>query len=120
MVHINLESYKMYLTTAVYPGIQILKYWRARGRRRGRVSVALRLAPAARPPLGSAVLRHPPPPACFTMSCTVTPAADVPAEFKALALTWPLWESKTHPQKPKKSGKFLFPPVIIVLCARYW
>jgi hypothetical protein len=42
------------------------------------------------------------------MSCTVTPAEDVPAEFKALALTWPLWASKTHPQKPKKSGKFRF------------
>ena len=23
-----------------------------------------------------------------------------------LAKTWPLWESKTHPQKPAKSGKF--------------
>ena len=40
--------------------------------------------------------------------CTVTDAADVPAEFAALAKTWPLWDSKTHPQKPKNSGKFRF------------
>lgn len=40
--------------------------------------------------------------------CTVTDAADVPAEFTALAKTWPLWDSKTHPQKPKNSGKFRF------------
>jgi len=40
--------------------------------------------------------------------CTVTAAADVPAAFKALATTWPLWDSKTHPQKPKNSGKFRF------------
>jgi hypothetical protein len=40
--------------------------------------------------------------------CTVTEAADVPAEFTELAKTWPLWDSKTHPQKPKNSGKFRF------------
>jgi hypothetical protein len=40
--------------------------------------------------------------------CTVTSAADVPDAFKALAKTWPLWDSKTHLQKPKNSGKFRF------------
>ena len=40
--------------------------------------------------------------------CTVTAAADVQDDFKDLALTWPLWDSKTHPQKPKNSGKFRF------------
>jgi len=35
-------------------------------------------------------------------------AADVEDEFTALAMTWPLWESKTHPQDPPKSGKFHF------------
>jgi len=39
---------------------------------------------------------------------THVPAADVTDEFKTLAKTWPLWESKTHPQKPPKSGKFHF------------
>ena len=40
--------------------------------------------------------------------CTVTAAADVPDDFKALATAWPLWDSKTHPQKPRGSGKFRF------------
>ena len=40
--------------------------------------------------------------------CTVTEAADVEAEFKELAKSWPSWDSKTHPQKPKNSGKFRF------------
>lgn len=40
--------------------------------------------------------------------CTVTNAADVEDEFKELAKSWPLWDSKTHPQKPKNSGKFRF------------
>eukprot|EP00092_Neocalanus_flemingeri_P026182 GFUD01028379.1.p1 GENE.GFUD01028379.1~~GFUD01028379.1.p1 ORF type:complete len:226 (-),score=48.09 GFUD01028379.1:291-887(-) len=35
-------------------------------------------------------------------------AADVTDEFKDTALTWPLWESRTHPQTPAKSGKFHF------------
>lgn len=34
--------------------------------------------------------------------------ADVSAEFKSSAAEWPLWDSVTHPQKPKKSGKFNF------------
>ena len=29
---------------------------------------------------------------------THVPAADVEDSFTALALTWPLWESRTHPQ----------------------
>ena len=40
--------------------------------------------------------------------CTVTDAIEVDAEFKELAKSWPLWDSKTHPQKPKNSGKFRF------------
>lgn len=39
---------------------------------------------------------------------THVPAADVTDDFKDLALTWPLWESRTHPQAPPKSGKFHF------------
>ena len=39
---------------------------------------------------------------------TIIRAADVSAEFKATASTWPVWDSKTHPQKPKGSGKFPF------------
>jgi len=57
-------------------------------------------APSAPPPAAKSPSTHP--------LCTVTPAADVPAEFKALAEGWPLWDSKTHPQKPKNSGKFRF------------
>ena len=40
--------------------------------------------------------------------CTVTAAEDVDSTFKELAASWPLWDSKTHPQKPKNSGKFRF------------
>ncbi|KAJ1620462.1 hypothetical protein T492DRAFT_1077705 [Pavlovales sp. CCMP2436] len=39
---------------------------------------------------------------------THTPAAEVSAAFKEAASAWPLWDSKTHPQKPKNSGKFRF------------
>jgi len=39
---------------------------------------------------------------------TIVPAAEVSAEYKATAAQWPVWESKTHPQKPKGSGKFPF------------
>jgi len=39
---------------------------------------------------------------------THVPAEDVKDEFTALAMTWPLWDSRTHPQTPAKSGKFLF------------
>jgi len=35
-------------------------------------------------------------------------AADVTDSFKETALTWPLWDSRTHPQTPAKSGKFHF------------
>jgi len=35
-------------------------------------------------------------------------AEDVTDEFKELAMTWPLWDSGTHPQTPPKSGKFHF------------
>jgi len=39
---------------------------------------------------------------------TYVAAADVEESFKETALTWPLWDSRTHPQKPAKSGKFHF------------
>jgi len=39
---------------------------------------------------------------------TIIPAQEVSAEYKAMAATWPVWDSKTHPQKPKGSGKFPF------------
>ena len=55
---------------------------------------------AAAPAPSAAASTHP--------LCTVTDATDVPAEFTVLAKTWPLWDSKTHPQKPKNSGKFRF------------
>jgi len=35
-------------------------------------------------------------------------AADVSEEYKETAMTWPLWDSRTHPQTPAKSGKFHF------------
>jgi len=68
-------------------------------------SPAAKEAPEAKdcgpaPMLGSAASAHP--------LCTVTDAAEVDAEFKQLAATWPMWDSKTHPQKPKNSGKFRF------------
>ena len=57
-------------------------------------------------------LRH----ACLRHACLREPrlhplsararTSAVTKEFKTLAKTWPLWESKTHPQKPAKSGKF--------------
>jgi len=54
----------------------------------------------------------PPPPADDDQtSCplvTVIRAADVTAEYKEMAAGWPEWSSKTHPQKPAKSGKFHF------------
>ena len=39
---------------------------------------------------------------------THVPAGEVSADFQAAAAVWPLWDSATHPQKPKKSGKFIF------------
>ena len=39
---------------------------------------------------------------------THVPAGEVSADFHAAAAAWPLWDSATHPQKPKKSGKFFF------------
>jgi len=39
---------------------------------------------------------------------TIIRAADVTEEYKKTAEGWPLWDSKTHPQKPKGSGKFPF------------
>lgn len=39
---------------------------------------------------------------------TIIRAVDVTAEYKKIAAAWPLWDSKTHPQKPKGSGKFPF------------
>ncbi|KAK3275805.1 hypothetical protein CYMTET_9075 [Cymbomonas tetramitiformis] len=39
---------------------------------------------------------------------TLIPAAEVSEELQVLAATWPVWDSKTHPQKPKGSGKFSF------------
>ena len=39
---------------------------------------------------------------------TIIRAADVSADYKKMASAWPVWESKTHPQKPKGSGKFPF------------
>jgi len=35
-------------------------------------------------------------------------AEDVKEEFKETAMNWPLWDSRTHPQTPAKSGKFHF------------
>merc|ERR1712083_349241 len=35
-------------------------------------------------------------------------AKDVEDSYTALAMSWPVWDSKTHPQKPPKSGKFHF------------
>jgi len=39
---------------------------------------------------------------------TYVAAAKVSEEFRETALTWPLWDSKMHPQAPPKSGKFHF------------
>ena len=39
---------------------------------------------------------------------TIIRAADVSEDFKTTASAWPVWDSKTHPQKPKGSGKFPF------------
>jgi hypothetical protein len=39
---------------------------------------------------------------------THTPAAEVTAEYKEIAAAWPVWDSRAHPQKPAKSGKFPF------------
>jgi len=65
-------------------------------------------APAKAVAIGKAAAPAAAMPASTHALCTVTDAADVPAEFTALAKTWPLWDSKTHPQKPKNSGKFRF------------
>jgi len=35
-------------------------------------------------------------------------ADDVEDSYKKTASAWPVWDSRTHPQKPAKSGKFLF------------
>ena len=65
----------------------------------------------ARPPSSAA---GDPPPAMAGVAApahalvTIIPAAEVPAEYKATAAAWPIWDSKTHPQKPKGSGKFPF------------
>lgn len=40
--------------------------------------------------------------------CAVTDATEVDAEFKELAETWPLWDSKTDPQNPKKLACYSF------------
>jgi len=39
---------------------------------------------------------------------TYVPAVDVSESFRDTALTWPLWDSRHHPQSPPKSGKFHF------------
>jgi len=46
----------------------------------------------------------------MTMAKLIThvAAADVTDSFRDTALTWPLWDSRTHPQTPAKSGKFHF------------
>jgi len=36
---------------------------------------------------------------------THVPAGEVEEAFKELALTWPLWESRTHPQVLPLKGK---------------
>ena len=50
---------------------------------------------------------------------THVPAGEVSADFQSAAAAWPLWDSITHPQKPKKSGKFLFDYSECRLCARH-
>ena len=42
------------------------------------------------------------------MLITHTAAEDVEDKFKETAKNWPVWDSRTHPQAPPKSGKFLF------------
>jgi len=49
---------------------------------------------------------------------THVPAGEVSADFQSAAAAWPLWDSTTHPQKPKKSGKFLFDYSECRQCAR--
>lgn len=39
---------------------------------------------------------------------TYVAAVDVSESFRETALTWPLWDSRLHPQSPPKSGKFHF------------
>jgi len=39
---------------------------------------------------------------------TYVAAADVSESFREKAMTWPLWDSRLHPQTPPKSGKFHF------------
>ena len=39
---------------------------------------------------------------------TFVPAAEVTESFKETARTWPVWDSRQHPQSPPKSGKFHF------------
>jgi uncharacterized cupin superfamily protein len=47
-------------------------------------------------------------PSTMASLITHTPAAEVTAEYKEIAAAWPVWDSRTHPQKPAKSGKFPF------------
>ena len=39
---------------------------------------------------------------------TFVAAADVSETFRETATTWPVWDSRLHPQTPPKSGKFHF------------
>jgi len=39
---------------------------------------------------------------------TYVAAVDVKESFKETARSWPLWDSRLHPQNPPKSGKFKF------------